>query len=56
MSFVPKNLVLGTKRDLITRPEDAVDRATLQKLEVNKHRVVSSMTNHGVQEAFRALI
>jgi len=54
--FVPKKLVLGTKRDLITRPDEVVDRATLQRLEVNKHRVVSALTNHGVHEAFRALI
>ena len=26
------------------------------KLEINKHRLVSALTNQGVQEAFRALI
>jgi Ras family len=59
VTYTPKKLVLGNKKDLLQRKtaqENMVDRATLQKLEINKHRLVSAMTNHGVQEAIRALI
>ena len=57
--YTPKKYVFGNKKDLMTRStatSNLVDRASLQRLEINKHRLVSALTNHGVQEAFRALI
>lgn len=49
--YTPKKLVLGNKKDLVSRTlaeANKVDREALQKLEVNKHRLVSASTNHGV--------
>ena len=57
--YTPKKLVLGNKKDLVSRSlgeSNKVDREALQKLEVNKHRLVSALTNQGVQESFRTLI
>jgi len=57
--YTPKKLVLGNKKDLVSRTlaeSNKVDRDALTKLEVNKHRLVSALTNHGVQESFRTLI
>jgi hypothetical protein len=49
--YTPKKLVLGNKKDLVSRSlaeSNKVDRDALTKLEVNKHRLVSALTNHGV--------
>lgn len=54
--YKPKKFIFANKIDLITRSTTIVDRDSLKKLEINKHLLVSAFTNHGVQEAFRALI
>ena len=51
VTFTPKKLVLGNKKDLIQRSkaeQNKIDKPLLQSLEVNKHRLVSALTNHGV--------
>lgn len=59
VTYLPKKLVLGNKKDLLNKrvgQDNFIDKAALGKLEINKHRLVSAMTNSGVQEAFRSLI
>ena len=57
--FTPIKMIFGNKKDLLTKKisqQNQIDKQEFQKLEVKRHKLVSSMTNSGVSEAFRAII
>lgn len=55
LSYSTKKIVIGNKKDMKDKKQ-VLEKTDLKKLEGMRFREVSSLTNQGIQEAFKILI
>ncbi len=58
-TFIPHKMILGNKRDLITyntHENDRITESDIKQLDIKNHKLVSALSNQGIDDALRVFI